>query len=57
MMLETRTTATNPRAQRSVNTHEFVFEDTDFSSDTGTYEIFNTEIHDHETPILQLNFS
>lgn len=41
----------NPRARRSVNSHEFLFEDNDFSSDTHTYEIYNTEVHDHETPI------
>jgi hypothetical protein len=45
------THSTNPRARRSVNTHEFIFEDSNPDDSGDTYEIFNTEIHDHETPI------
>jgi hypothetical protein len=45
------THSTNPRARRSVNTHEFVFEDSNPNDYGDTYEVFKTEIHDHETPI------
>jgi len=44
------TSGTNPRARRSVNTHELLFEDsapTDFTN----YEIYKSEIHDDETPL------
>ena len=44
------TNDTNPRARRSVNTHEFLFNDnnpTDFTN----YEIYKTEIHNDKTPI------
>jgi hypothetical protein len=45
------TYSTNPRARRSVNNHELVFEDSNPDEFSDNYEIFKTEIHDHETPI------
>lgn len=43
--------STNPRLRRSVNTHELIFEDSNPDNTGDGYEIFKTEIHDHETPI------
>jgi hypothetical protein len=48
------TNTTNPRAQRSVNSHEFLFKENDPPNDSGIYKVFNTEIHDDETPIEYL---
>ena len=47
------TNGTNPRARRSVNTHEFIFEDSD-PTDVANYEIYKSEIHDDETPLEYL---
>jgi hypothetical protein len=43
--------STNPRARRSVNTHEVIFEDSNPDDFGSNYEIFKADVHDHETPI------
>ena len=47
------TNTTNPRARRSVNTHDLIFEGAD-PDDDAEYEINQTEIHDEETPVEYL---
>lgn len=43
------TESTNSRSRQSVNTHEYIFEDN--TSPSADYQIYQANVHDHETPI------